>query len=181
MAKEFVDKNSPEYLQRQIANGRHSLLLILVFTLVNLVMVVLDSGTYFLFSASVPYYLTLFSKGIDNNFVNGPWDANGPYTIVALVISAVILLLFLLCWFLSKKRSGWLVAALVLFVLDTAALALLTFTILADPASNIVDFVIHAWAIWELIQAIRCSGKLKKLPEEQPADMEICGTTPELD
>ena len=162
--KNPVDKNSRAYLTGKIASGRHSLLLILLFTIVNLVMVVLDSGTYFLFSASVPYYLTAFAKGIDNGFAEGPWPENGTYTMVALIISAVILLLFLLCWFLSKKRTGWLVPALVLFALDTLALVWFTLEIASDPVDNIVDFVFHFWAIWELFQAIRCGSKLKKLP-----------------
>lgn len=50
-----VDKNSPEYLLKQIAGGRYSLLLILIFTVVNLVLLLVDSDRYFLFSASVPY------------------------------------------------------------------------------------------------------------------------------
>lgn len=166
--KSPVDKNSAEYLMSKIASGRHSLLLIMVFTVVNLVMVVLDSGTYFLFSASVPYYLTAFSKGIDNGFADGPWTENGPVTIAALIVSAVILLLFLLCWLLSKKRTGWLVCALVLFGLDTVALVWCTFNMINNPADNIVDVVFHIWAIWELAMAIRCGAKLKKLPPAAP-------------
>ena len=169
MAKrEAVDKNSVEYLSGKIAGGRHSLLLIVVFTVVNVLMVVLDSSTYFLFSASVPYYLTLYCKGIDNGFVDGPWPENGTFTVAALIISAVILLLFLLCWLLSKKRPGWLIPAVVMFVLDTLALAWCTFTIVNDPAGNIVDFLFHIWAIVELIRAIVCHGKLKKLPARNP-------------
>ena len=163
-----VDKNSQQYLSGKLASGRHSLLLILLFTVVNLVMVLLDSGTYFLFSASVPYYLTLFFKGIDNDFAEGPWPENGTFTIIALVISGVILLLFLLCWLLSKRRCGWLTVALVLFVVDTLALAWCTFYLVGDPAGNIVDFVFHFWAIWELFTAVRCGKKLKALPPQAP-------------
>lgn len=179
--KNSVDKNSMAYLEGKMASGRHSLLLILLFTVVNLVMVVLDSGTYFLFSASVPYYLTIYAKGLDNGFVDGPWSENGPYTVVALIFSGVILLLFLLCWLLSKKRAGWLVPALVLFVLDTLALAWCTFNIVNDPAGNIVDFVFHFWAIWELLQAIRCGSKRKKLLSEESPEAPACGNLPEIE
>lgn len=179
--KNTADRDSAEYLNSKIGGGRHSLLLIVAFTVVNLLMVVLDSSTYFLFSASVPYYLTLYSKGIDNNFVDGPWPENGPVTIVALVVSGVILLLFLLCWLLSKKRTGWLIPALVLFVLDTLALAWCTFNIVNDPAGNIVDFVFHIWAIWELCLAIRCGSKPKKLPPQTPDLDQYYGATPEIE
>ena len=178
--KNTADKNSVEYLSSKIGGGRHSLLLIVAFTVVNLLMVVLDSSTYFLFSASVPYYLTLYSKGIDNGFVDGPWPENGPVTIAALIVSGVILLLFLLCWLLSKKRTGWLIPALVLFVLDTLALVWCTFNLVNDPAGNIMDFVFHIWAIWELILAIRCGSKLKKLPR-QTSDLDRYYSNPELE
>ena len=177
MARAKVDKNSREYLEKNLTSGRQSLLLVLVFTVVNLVMVILDSGTYFLFSASLPYYLTMYGKGIDNGFVNGAWDVTGRYTITGLVVSAVVLGLFLLCWIFSKKRSGWLVAALVLFILDTLALLVFTFTIVNDPAGNIMDFVFHAYVIGSLIHGILAGKKLKKL-DAQPHD--YYGATPEL-
>ena len=102
-------------LQRAISSGRTSLLMILILTVVNLLFTILDLDQYFLFSASVPYYLTMLGKGMDNGFLDGAWDINGTYTITGLVISAVILAVYLLCWLMSKKKTGWLTAALVLF------------------------------------------------------------------
>ena len=167
-----TDKNSRENLQRQIASGRSSLLLILIFTVVNVLFVMLDVDRYFLFSASVPYYLTMLGKGLDNGFVDGPWDINGTFTITALVISVVILAVYLLCWLLSKKRIGWQTVALVLFIVDTLALVLFTFALYDSPAVNIMDFIFHIWVIATLIHAIRADSKLKKLPaqEETPLD-----------
>ena len=60
-----VDKNSREYLENKMKSARHSLLLVLIFTVVNLVLLLADGNTYFLFSASVPYYLTAFGMGMD--------------------------------------------------------------------------------------------------------------------
>ena len=75
-----VDKNSREYLLRQVANGRYSLLLIVILTVVNLIMTILDTNTYFLFSASVPYYLVFVGMGIENGFVDGAWNVKGTLT-----------------------------------------------------------------------------------------------------
>lgn len=101
-----VDKNSREYLLRQVANGRYSLLLIVILTVVNLVMTILDTNTYFLFSASVPYYLVFVGMGIENGFVDGAWNVKGTLTYTGLVIALVIVAVYLLCWLLSKKRAG---------------------------------------------------------------------------
>ena len=124
MAKNYtpVDKNSREYLLRQVANGRYSLLLIVILTVVNLIMTILDTNTYFLFSASVPYYLVFVGMGIENGFVDGAWNVKGTLTYTGLVIALVIVAVYLLCWLLSKERAGWLTAALVLFIVDTVAL-----------------------------------------------------------
>ena len=165
MNKTVVDKNSPEYLHKKVAGARSSLLLVLIFTVVNLVMLLLDSGTYFLFSASVPYYLTAFGMGMD--YGTG-YSGIGPFATVGLVISAVVLVWYLLCWLLSKKRPGWLVVALVSFVLDT--LALLGFSLAFEMmADNIMDFVFHAWVIAGLAQAISANGKLKKQATNPPS------------
>lgn len=150
-----VDKNSPEYLAKQVAGGRYSLLLILIFTTVNLVLLLVDAGRYFLFSASIPYFLTQFGIILDSS-VGGT-----TYTYTAIAISAVILVAYLVCWFLGKDRMGWLVAALVLFCVDTVGLIFFSFTLLENPMSSIVDFLFHGWALVELIQAVRCGKKLK--------------------
>ena len=173
-----VDKNSREYLLRQVANGRYSLLLIVILTAVNLIMTILDTNTYFLFSASVPYYLVFVGMGIENGFVDGAWNVKGTLTYTGLVIALVIVAVYLLCWLLSKKRAGWLTAALVLFIIDTVALVVITFALYDSPMGKLVDFLLHIWAIVELIQAVRGSKKLRALPPtEEPRN--VC-TGPEF-
>ena len=165
-----VDKNSREYLLRQVANGRYSLLLIVILTVVNLIMTILDTNTYFLFSASVPYYLVFVGMGIENGFVNGAWNVKGTLTYTGLVIALVIVAVYLLCWLLSKKRAGWLTAALVLFIIDTVALVVITFALYDSPMGKLVDFLLHIWAIVELPG---CAGQ-QEAPGASPG-----GRTPE--
>ena len=165
-----VDKNSREYLLRQVANGRYSLLLIVILTVVNLIMTILDTNTYFLFSASVPYYLVFVGMGMENGFVDGAWNVKGTLTYTGLVIALVIVAVYLLCWLLSKERAGWLTAALVLFII--------TFALYDSPMGKLVDFLLHIWAIVELVQGVRGSKKLKELPPaEEPRNVY---TGPEL-
>lgn len=159
-----VDKNSPEYLLRQVSNGRYSLLLIVILTMVNIVMTLLDTGRYFLFSASVPYHLVFLGMAFENGFVDGAWDVRGSLTYTGLVIALVIVAVYFLCWLLSKKRPGWLTAALVLFVIDTVILVILAFVLYDSPVSELMDLLLHIWAIVELVQAVRGNKKLMELP-----------------
>ncbi len=161
-----MDKNSPDYFRRQVTGGRAALLMVIIFTLVNLVMLILNSGRYFLFSASLPYYLTFFGLVSDNlNYISGSLNI-GSNTVTALVISAVILVFYLLCWLLGKKRPGWYIAAVVLFVLDTAFLVWANMDALGE---SIVDLVFHGWVILQLVQAAVYARKLAALPAEEPA------------
>ena len=173
MAKYLItnQRESRSALNRQVAGGRYALLLIFLFTIVNLVLLLLNTDTYFLFSASLPYYLTMLGMGMDNQFTSLSWDAIGTYTVTGLVISAVILGLYLLFLCLSTKRPGWLLGALILFLLDSAALAVFTFALYENPATNLMDGFLHLWAIIELVQAIRANRKLKKLPPEEDIDL----------
>lgn len=166
-----VDKNSPEYWTKMISGGRASLLLIVVLTVVNIVLLLVEADRYFVFSASIPYYLTAFGMGMDSAFSSGI----GTYTIIAVIFSVIVVGIYLLCWALGKKKTGWLITALVLFSLDTVGLLVITFTLLEDPILNLMDIIFHALAVYELIMAVICAGKLKR-----QAAAETCSTAPEI-
>ena len=66
---------------------------------------------------------------------------------------------------MSKKNNvGWLVAALVLFAIDTVSM----FLFMGIDVSMILDIVFHAWVIYYLIAGIVAHKKLKELPLEEP-------------
>ena len=166
-----VDKNSPEYWTKMISGGRASLLLIVVLTVVNIVLLLVEADRYFVFSASIPYYLTAICMGMDSA-VYGGIDA---YTTGALIVSVIVVGIYLLCWALGKKKTGWLITALVLFSLDTVGLLVITFTLLEDPILNLMDIIFHALAVYELARAVACAKKLK-----QQAAAETYSTTPDI-
>lgn len=179
--KEPVDKNSREFLERRFSAGRSSLLLILVLSVINFIFILLDRETYFLFSTSVPYYLTLFVKGVENNFTMGAWD-NGPATMVCVALSALVLLAYLLCWRFSKKRSGWLTVATVLFILDTVGLVLISFGMLNEPMSTLMDFILHVCVVVQLVLSCNAGRKLNQMSQEQPLESraDLSKTNPEV-
>lgn len=162
---EKPEKGSKEYLESKVKAGRYSLLMVLIFTVVNVAFLLLDMNTYFLFSAAVPYYLTAFGMAFDSS-LSGQWGSIDSFTLTALGISLVILGIFFLCWLFSKRGHGWLIAALVLFAVDTICLAGFTWLLMDNPLENLVDFLFHFWVIWELIQAVRAGKKRNALPPE---------------
>lgn len=144
--------------QLKYDRARHNLLAMIVLTLINLVLLALDTGTMFLFSASVPYILVAF--GIYSGF---------PLILAVFgVIAAIAMVLYFLCWLLSKKRPGWMVLALVLFILDTVLMVAFYFPF--QGFSDIFDLLIHVWVLYYLILGTKYGFKLKKWPEEPEAE-----------
>ena len=89
------------------------------------------------------------------------------YTLLAVAI--VIILVYLALWFFSRNQKvGFIIGALVLFAIDTAAM-LYYYGI---SGSSLFDILFHVWIIVILSMGISAHYKLKKLPEE-PIEVEF--------
>ena len=152
--------------------ARGNLLAMLVLTAVNTLLALTGSDRYYLFTDFAAYIWAVFARGFYDFTGEAKWLVLGAAGAV------LVMAVYFLCWLLSKKRRGWLTAALVLFIVDTVALVVIAFALYDSPMGQLVDFLLHIWAIVELVLAVRGSRKLKELPPtEEPRD--IC-TGPEL-
>lgn len=159
-----VNKNSRGYLLNQYENARKDLLLICVLTIVNLVLFYAGANLYFLFSISFSYYLPFFGMGLDEALGTG-----SVLTTFSTVVGVIVLVVFGLCWYFSKKHRGWMIASTVLFSLDT--LFLLAFMLLSgDLFAFLFDIVIHACLLGIMISGLIAGIKAAKLPEEEPIE-----------
>ena len=168
------ETQSREYLENRFRSARRSLLSVAIFTVINLVLLVTNSNTYFVFSAFIPYFLTGMGMMLCGRF---PAEYYGeefstleflpPVVLtVAIAISVVILTLYLAAWYFSKNRNkGWLIFAFVAFALDT----LIMFLLSENLVSSILDIVFHAWVLFDIGVAISVAGKIKQLPDEETA------------
>jgi len=163
--------------QRQIyeskyTSSRMNLLLVVAFTVINMVLCLTNADMYFLFTASVPYILTglgMFLCGklpediyFEEEF-NGMEFLDTSFLWIMVAISFVIVALYLLGWIFSKNHKvGWLIFSLAFFCVDTVVM----FLYYGFDVSMIIDIVFHAWVIYSLSVGIHAYFKLKKLPEE---------------
>ncbi len=177
MAKPFGKTNDTtqttphDLLRGKYHSARSNLLLAMAFTVINVVIAFFDGSSYFLFSLFVPYFLVLtgllITGKLPAELYTEDWaDAeflDSSALVVMVVIAAVILSLYLLCWIFSKKEKvGWLIFALVLVSIDTALMLLIQ----GVSVDTIIDIAFHAWVIISLINGIGAYRKLKKLPDE---------------
>jgi hypothetical protein len=156
-----------DLLENRYKNTRWNILIVAIATMINVILVTGD--TYFLFSAIFPYTLVYLSayfcgvypieyyEGVQIEFLSMS------LFIVAMVIAIIAVGLYLLAFFLSsKRRVGWMIFALIMFILDTLFL-LGFYGISLDMA---IDYIFHIWVLGSLVIGIKSHFDLKKLPEE---------------
>lgn len=184
MANFFANNNRNEQLsQREMLtnkymNARHNILLVVAFTLINIILLVTNSNSYFLFSAYIPYVIVDLGMALCGKYPAEYYGGeladleflNDTFFVITLVFAAVCLVLYLLSWILCKKpRIGWMIFALVFFCVDTIGMLLIA----GISVDMIVDIVFHGWVIVSLSGAVSAYFKLKKLPAEEDVLEEI--------
>ena len=169
-----MQNNLPQrrLLEARYNKSRHNLLLVLIFTAINIVLLVTNANSYFLFSAYVPYMLVDLGMDMCGMYPAEYYGAdyseyvflNPSFFAICLGIAIVILAMYLLSWIFSKKaRVGWLIFSVVFFVLDFIVLLL----VVEINSSIMIDIVFHVWVIVSLMMGIVSHFKLKKLPVEE--------------
>ncbi len=166
--KQFSER---EAYEQKYKVSRMNLLFVVICTAVNLLLLVANADSYFLFSAFVPYYIAGMGMLLCGRFpaeyyieeLEGMTFLDDSVFVVLLVLAIALTLLYLLAWFMSSKnRVGWLIFALVFFGLDTLGLLLIN----GIALQSLIDILFHAWVIYYLILGINAHAKLQKLPAE---------------
>lgn len=156
-------------LNQRYTSARFNLLIMLGFTLINVILMAIGSNTYLLFSATIPYAavqtgMFLCGKLPAEWYEGGTFEFLPDFVLfIAIAIAAAIIIYIFMCWlFSSKGRYGFFIAALVYFALDTLYLLWIF------DSTLILDLVFHAWVIGYLVIGIVSGVKLKKTPAPAP-------------
>ena len=164
-AKQQTQQDPISIYSAKYTSARGSLLWISVFTFLNIIFSVID-GSRFLFSAIIPSVLLEYTRFICGMFpaeqyqeYENPQFADKSLFWIAVAVSVLVSLFFLLCYFFSKKKVGCLIAALVVFALDTVFM----FLFLTTGIYLVTEIIFHAWAIISLAMGIYAHNKLQAL------------------
>jgi hypothetical protein len=149
--------------QRQINLARSNLLAMTILTIVNIAAYFFGGNFSFPFSAFFPYAAIVFGDIFAVEF------ADPMIFYWGIIFATIILLLFFVGYFLSKKRHGWLIVVTVLYIID---LLFMTFIYFPDfDFSALLDYAFHFWVLYYLVVGAIAVGKIKKLPEEPALDI----------
>ena len=178
-------------LFRRAGSARTNIMLVIVLTVLNITLLFVGTDTYFLFSASLPYYFTFFmllytgnmSESIIDYAANGWTEADflpNAFLWAALIFSLIVLALYAVCFFASRSKNkledgsvsysfsgGWIVTAMVLFFIDTLAYMGGMILLFGFDASMLLDLGIHILVMVELIMGAVAAFKLKRAEDAQ--------------
>ncbi|MBR2340388.1 MAG: hypothetical protein IKA74_06110 [Clostridia bacterium] len=152
-------------------SARGNLLLVFLFTIINILLFVTESNVYFLFSAFLPYFIVdiaylLCGKYPVEFYTDELSDMvffDDTLYYIAIVIAVVMALVYVLAWLLSgKNRVGWLIFSLVIFSVDT----LLMFILGGFQFDYIFDIIFHALVILSLSVGIKAHFQRRALEAE---------------
>ena len=167
MNKENHERLTLNY-RRKYESARSSVLIMIIFTIVNCAMLLFGSGSYFLFSAQF-----LYCSVVEAMFLTGKLPAevyegteafeffSDGYLIATGIIVLAVLAIYFLCWIKSKNmHHKWLFAALVLFSIDAVA----NVVWFGFYVEDIIDYVFAAYIIYSIAAGLIARSKLAKLP-----------------
>lgn len=163
-----------EALENKYKNSISNILLVLGFTAVNVVLLLLNSNTYFLFSAFLPYMAAdygMYFCGLypEEYYYGDEVFFDKSFLFLTVAIAVIMLLLYFVSWvFAKKKKVGWLIFALVFFCIDTVAMLVMT----EIGADSIIDIAFHVWVIVSLASGVYAYFQMKKLPADEPVTVE---------
>ncbi len=161
-------------LETRYKNSIGNLLIVVIFSVINIGLLLANTDTYFLFSAFIPYFIVDYGRVMCGMYPE-EFYADMPvgefldtsFLVITVVIAAVIILAYLICWILAKKKKvGALFVALGLFVVDTMGMLFMT----GISADIIIDIVFHIWVIVYLITSITTYYKIKNSPNADCAE-----------
>ncbi len=138
-------------------NARSNLLIAIIFTIINVAFIFMETDTMFLFSSTIPYYFAL---------LGWYWES-----IIELGIGIVIIVLLLGLWLISKKYVVGLVLATIYFVIDTIFM-LWVYDFQFD-ASILIDILFHVWIIFYLVGGLIYHKNNKNKTEEPEFVVEV--------
>ena len=153
--------NSRFLYERNIRNGSANLIYFALFTVVNLVLLLVNANLSFLFSAYIPQLMIAIGQGF----------ASATGSIGPLIVFAVLSFLFvagcILSAVLSKKKTEWLILGAVLTTLDTVLMLVVVLPSIGDfLVDGLLSILFHAWILYYVYNALISHRKLKALPPE---------------
>jgi hypothetical protein len=139
--------------------SRNNLLLVVIFTVVNLILNYFNAGVNFLFSATLPQFVFEIAKSVNSEM------ENNISMIVGIIIAFIIIDTYFLFWVFVRRVRVLILAALISFGIDSLLLIYLTFNV-EFSFSVLLEIAFHVWILYYLIKGVKAWYKLRGVNTE---------------
>lgn len=169
-----------EVYERELKAAQMGLLAVAILSVVNVLAVAFGLEFFLYFSASVPFYLTLYmadlcgvrSPEFYEAYYGPDWQNELQFTdmsafYVAVAIALVLSALYFLFWYLSKKSRVGMILALVYYTLDLLGYLFFAFFLFEiDMIATLIVLLFHAWVLYYLYLGVRAWNAIPTAPTQ---------------
>ncbi len=167
-----------EMFARDLKISNSNILAMIAFTLINIVLIIVNADMSFPFSAAVPMYLVLlfaelcgmrsaefYELNYGANWEQYEFIGSGVFWTVV-VMALVMVAVYFVLWHFSKKKKVFSIILMVLYAIDTLGLLVFCTAVYAFDFYTIIDFAFHAWVFYYLILALKAWDGMGYAPSE---------------
>ena len=150
--------------EKHYLSYRSFLLVIVLFSVINVALINFKIDSSFYFSAFIPLIASVYSK----YYLTGAIQ----YIVFGFLVVGIIAL-FLICWFASKKHYRWLLYGAYVYTIDTVFLCYYIF-VTGFKSMWILDIIFHVFMLGILYWGAMVGKKefMKPLEEIEPIEKE---------
>ncbi|MDR2941415.1 MAG: hypothetical protein LBV17_02355 [Treponema sp.] len=139
---------------------RKNLLTAIIFTVINIILALINANVYFPFSATLPLIVLEMGRSLDTKM------GSPIFLYIGLIIAFFIILLYFIFWILSKKIRVLILVVLIFFCIDSLFLIYLIINSELE-ISTIIEIVFHFWVLYYLIIGTKTWLKLRSVSTEE--------------
>ena len=148
--------------ERKFDISRKNLLSVVIFSTINILLLLFGVSISFLFSATLPAFVFVVGQILSAE------TGMSLYIMVSTLLSFVIISLYGLSYLFSKKNKSFILVALIAFSIDS--LFLLRNIIVGFDVSYLFEIAFHVWVMYYLIIGTKAWSDLKKMPPDMNSE-----------
>lgn len=126
----------------------------IVLTFVNIILYYMHSGISFPYSAFTPYIAVIFGDYLST--VNG----SSSYIYIFSGIAILFLAVYIIAWFMSRRKSGWFIIITVIYFFDTLFMGYLLWG--GSTIDLTIDLALHGFILYSFARAMIFHFKERK-------------------
>lgn len=161
-----------QVLEIKYKTSRINLLVLILATILNVVLLLTKTANFSIFTITSSYLLVYVGAQYTGLFPAEYYEGLAKEGVVLLfedtwfmvtlsILAALIVVLFAVCWFLSKKKTLALWGAVILLAIDTVILFIFSF--------DLINVLLRIWIGYNIISGLRAKKQaeaIEALPDE---------------